>query len=71
MLIGEVSGVEFTFCSDLDEAESIEAGICTVRGRSFPFEAIFGVLMDRERLSPVCASIRCRESSVSGGVGLR
>ena len=64
MVIGESSEVEFTFCSDLDEAESMEAGICTVRGRSFPFEAIFGVLMERERSSPVCASMRCRESSV-------
>jgi hypothetical protein len=61
--------VEFTFLvpvSDFDDAGSIEAGICTVRGRSFPFEAIFGVPMDSREISPVWVSIRCRESSGLG-----
>ena len=47
VLIGANSGAGFT------EAESIEAGIWTFRGRSFPFEAIFGVPMDRESVRPV------------------
>ena len=66
VLVGGNSGGEFTYSGpspDLDKAGSIEAGMCTFRGRSFPFEAIFGVLMDRERVSPVWASIRCKESS--------
>lgn len=66
VVIGAVSGADLTlaeFSSDRDGAESIEAGIWTVRDRSFPFEAILGVLMERESVSPVWASIRCRESS--------
>jgi hypothetical protein len=69
VLIGENTGVvEFTSWSDLDLAESMEAGICTVRGRSLPLEGIFGVPMDRERVSPVWASMRCRESSGFGSL---
>jgi hypothetical protein len=41
----------------------MEAGIWTVRGRSFPFEAMLGVPMDRESVSPVCASMRSKQSS--------
>jgi len=46
-----------------EEGDSMVAGIWTVRGRSFPFETIFGVAIVRERLIPFCASIRCKASS--------
>lgn len=69
VVIGADSGVDLItpeLSSDRDGGETTEAGTWTIRDRSFPFEAILGVLMERESVRPVCASIRCRESSRQG-----
>lgn len=60
-LTNSSTGVDFSFPVEVEA--TIWAGIWTIRGTSWPFDAIFGVpiLLDNDR--PYWASMRCKASS--------
>lgn len=66
--VGSTSTIRFFFFSSACArtacaAGNSEIGIRAVRGASFPFDAMFGVLMLRDSATACCASMRCRPSS--------
>lgn len=66
--VGSTSTIRFFFFSSACArtecaAANSDIGIRAVRGASFPFDAMFGVLMLRESATECCASMRCKPSS--------
>lgn len=66
--VGSTSTIRFFFFSSACArtacaAGNSEIGIRAVRGASFPFDAMFGVLMLRDSATECWASMRCKPSS--------